>query len=491
MMQAVLVNAMTGQEVNAKSFQRSYVGEEFDDYVYKAINTPFPFSPVGAVSRELTDLWKDRRFKIHYNGKWRKGKVISWKQYNPTPSAMITNWSIQVELDTVEAGDEVEVQMAGTVCRRASSEDADGTIVVNAWNGNGYASGIIIKPEESSGVNISPRMNLIVHRMNVVEGGTLRLASTSEEDEPALISLEWLEPPSPYINLNEDIVTFDCPCCRVTEPVLDAFDDSPRTMNAECPVCLETTECRKLSCGHGVCHSCWKSCRQAAMRVKADLDEMDDSQVEKEREKRNRLFLKKRGRDGATISSSSCEEYVRSFIELADAATDMEGLQRLRWELMVEHPGLWTLPEVAHVYDKLSISGLKVLLHVVETRKDEITDFPGGSHSLIFICAFLIATIHDKGRNYRAAVPWVEIALSHAQKSCRVTGTTANLRRAYGFASMIQGKADLLTRSLQSYDSSIELFENCNTDETRAGRDMILRELSQWRGSSGQLTRGV
>jgi len=47
MMQAAIVmNA--GGSTNNKKFQRSFCGEEFDEYVFRnVINGPFPFSPVG------------------------------------------------------------------------------------------------------------------------------------------------------------------------------------------------------------------------------------------------------------------------------------------------------------------------------------------------------------------------------------------------------------------------------------------------------------
>lgn len=131
--------------------------------------------------------------------------------------------------------------------------------------------------------------------MNVEGGGTLRLGDGENE---SLLSLEWLEPASPYVNLNQDVLTFDCPCCRKAEPVALAFNTSPTTTNDECPVCLETAECQVLACGHSFCNDCWNRCRLAAMRPSVDLEEMDETEMKKERAKRDRLFTKKRRRDG-------------------------------------------------------------------------------------------------------------------------------------------------------------------------------------------------
>ena len=122
-MQSVFVNALTG--TGQISFQRSTCGKEFDDYVYRAVDSrPSPFSPVGAASRELHSLWKGRRFKIDYNGKWRERKVCRWKQYNPSDRCMATEWAVEVELDTTEADDKVEMIVTGTVCNDANGEES-------------------------------------------------------------------------------------------------------------------------------------------------------------------------------------------------------------------------------------------------------------------------------------------------------------------------------------------------------------------------------
>ncbi len=316
--------------MSGKSFQRSYCGEEFDEYVYRGIRSPFPFSPVGAAERTL-DFWKGRRLRIHYNSKWREGKVLSWKQYNATPSTMLTSWMLEVELDTIEAGDQVEIAVSGTVGNDKKEEGA----VAMTSNDENDVNTLVIKPDGPA--KLTPRMKMNVHRLNVEGGGTLR--TLKDEDDEPLISLEWLERASPSINLNQGILIFACPYCRMTVPITSAFGASPEKRKAECPICLETTECRILYCGHVVCHGCWSRCRHAAMRGSEDLGDIDESEMKKERAKRNRLFNKKRGRDGETIYS----DFVPRFAELAEEARDAEGLERLRWELMVEYPGLWPM----------------------------------------------------------------------------------------------------------------------------------------------------
>lgn len=480
-MSASTLGGTQHHHLSTQSFQRSLCGEEFDDYIFRAIREPFPFSPVGAASRELPEFWKGRRCRIHYHGKWREAKVCSWTQYNAIASDMTTSWLLEVELDTMEAGDEVEVKLTGTVCND-SKQDGAVTLTTN----NADSNDIIIKPDSSS-MKLRPRMKLDVNRVNVRAGGTVKLradGASAQSEQSTLLSLEWLEPPSLLINLNEGILTFDCPCCRKVEPVMKAFDRNPATVTRECPVCLETAECRTLVCGHGVCHGCWRSVRNAAMRSSVELGEIDETEMYKERAERNRLFARKRSRD-----DSSSDQYPFRFLDMAHATRDNErqGLESFRWELMVENPARWSAPEVAGLFDELSTDGLKVLLSVIEARKDEIQGVPD---SLVFMCAFLIAKAYNDSRNYRAGVPWAEVSLYHAQHS-QVADRSANLRGAYAFASTTQAKADLFTKSIASFNSSLELSDNVDMREAQNVRELLGNQLKQWTGSSGQLTEGI
>lgn len=472
-MAGILVNASTGTTMSAKSFQRSYCGEEFDEYVYRGIRSPFPFSPVGAAERTL-DFWKDRRFKIHYHGMWREGKVLSWKQYNANPSTMVTSWMMEVEMDTIEPGDEVNIVVSGIVSKDAKEEGA----VAITSEGEHAVNNVVIKPEST--VKLCSRMKLHVNRLNVEGGGTVQ-AEKDDDDDP-LISLEWLEPASPFINLNRDILIFACPYCRETVPVSSAFDASPEQKSTECPVCLETTECRVLHCGHGVCHSCWSRCRHTAMRTSEDLGDIDESEMKKERNKRNRLFKKKRGRDGEAVVT-----FLPRFAELAEEARDAEGLERLRWELMVEHPAMWASDVAAGHFEKLTINGLKVLLQVMELRTDEVQAIGDASSGAPALCARLVAKAYDMFQNYRAAVPWAELSVHYARTS--PIGDPEQIRDANCFASMVQAKADLFTKSLESFDAGMGPGDDTDTQEI--GRALILKERNKWVGTSGILTPGI
>jgi hypothetical protein len=192
-----VINSSTGETMAPKDFQRSSCGEQFDEYVFQALD-PFPWSLVDASCREVKNLWNERRFKIHYNGTWREGHVCGWKQYNPCSSRHVTKWNLELELDTVEVGDVVNI--SGTIC----TVD-EGAFVIKVPH-EGETNEIAIK---LGNVKL-PRFKLGVNRMNVHGGGTLK-EIRDDEDAP-LISLEWLQPASPSINLNKGILLFDCPC---------------------------------------------------------------------------------------------------------------------------------------------------------------------------------------------------------------------------------------------------------------------------------------
>ena len=482
-MQGVFVNARTGTELTPKSFQRSTCGEEFDEYVYRAVDSPFPFSPVGAASRELHNLWKGRRFKIHYNDKWREGKVCSWRQYNPNDRCMVTKWTVEVELDTIEAGDKVQMIVTGTVCNNSNNEE--GAIKVSCNDGD--KMDVAIKRDDYD-VKHCPRMKLQVNRLNVQGGGTLKLG---EDDDMPLISLEWMEAASPFINLNEKVMSFDCPYCRAAEPVIAAFETPTLTRKAECPVCLETTECRVLECGHGVCHECWNGCRQAQTQVSFEFEEIDQVEMKKERAKRNRLFKKKRGRDDDTSSN-----FMATIHEMARAASDsVHFLQRLRWELMVENPAVWAAPDLFDHYKQWPVAVHKLFLQVIELRQDEMR-FPvggnmmdyAGDFSFIFCCS--IADKLEEDGEYRAAVPWAELALFHAIHSEGRSNRT-NVAAAYSFASDSHAKAESLRMSLKYHDAGVALCESAGTRSEARSREAIIREMREWTGSSGKLTSGI
>jgi hypothetical protein len=410
-----------GESISTMDLQRSKCGEQFDEYVFREFDL-FPWSLVGAGSREVKNLWEGRRLKIHYNGIWREGKVCRWEQYNPNSTTIETKWSMELQLDTFQVGDDVNITVTGTVV--CNDDDDKGGACVMTLPHEKDAKEIAIKPDHTN----LPCMKFDVNRINLVGGGTLKVM---EPDDSPLISLEWLEPPSPSIRHNKSILSFDCPCCRSAEPILVACGAAPAIMTKEdCPVCLETKECRVLECGHRVCQSCWNSCRQTAMYGSLELDDLDAAEVKKERAERYRLYRKKRTRTSASDDAAK-RRFAATIAEIAREARDgdsQQGLVRLKRELMVEHPALWASNcDDADFCGQLPISGLKIVVQVIEERMDEIQAALTSTthiHEMTCFYCFMIARRYSDAKNYLASVPWAELSFFMPSKPPMITGYT-------------------------------------------------------------------
>lgn len=143
---------------------------------------------------------------------------------------------------------------------------------------------------------------------------------------------------------------------------------------------------------------------------------------------------------------------------------------------------------MADLFRKLTINGLKVLLQVMESRKDEMAEAVVGevSAEAPSLCALLLAKAYDMFQDYRAAVPWAELSVHYALT--RPVGP-AHIRDAYAVASMVQAKADLLTKSLESFDAGVGPEDDAGS--TESARADIVRERNKWIGTSGILTPGI
>jgi hypothetical protein len=468
-----MMAASMGESMSPKDCQRSECGEQFDEYVFRELDL-FPWSLVGAGSREVNDLWDGRRLKVHYNGSWREGKVCGWRQFNPDASTTETKWSMKLELDSFEVGDVVNMSVSGTICNHDK-----GACVIKVPHEEG-AKDVAIKPAQ---VDL-PRMKFDVNRINLVGGGTLKVM---EHEDAPLISLEWLEPPSPSIRLNTSILSFDCPCCRSAEPMLVACGAPALTKKDDCPVCLETKDCQVLECGHGVCQECWSSCRQTAMYGSIELDDLDAEEVQKERAERYRLYKKKRTRSYGGDDAAK-RRFAATIAEIAREARDgdsQQGLVRLKRELMVEHPSLWA-SDGTDFYGQLPISGLKIAIQVIEERMDEIqAALTGHAHEMTYFLCFMIARRYSEAKNYLAAVPWAELSLFYTKRVAN--DDKQHLSTAHRFAAQMQRNADFFSKSMENYDASLVISENFRA---RQERQSLLHQMEQWTGSSGKLTPG-
>lgn len=238
--------------------QSSHVGTDFDEYTQRVLAESFPYSPVSPASRLVENLWSGRRFRLYQDkNSFRQGRVVSWKQWNCGPFSRTLFWNLNVKMDSIDVGDTIVVD--GT--RLHNGKEA--TILEFYAKANRYKiqfldnGGITTVKSE----NIKPSSTTYcVNRMNIDGGGTLTRKNDSSD---TLLSLEWMDPAVPSIDLDEGALKLNCPTCRAVEPPHAAYDDSPPLSSSsstekDCPVCMERqASCRTLACGHDVCNECW------------------------------------------------------------------------------------------------------------------------------------------------------------------------------------------------------------------------------------------
>ena len=403
----------------------SECGDEFDEYVRHVIGG------MDGSQRSVSTLWARRRFKLHFQGEWREGKVCEWNQWKVDPRRHLTKWSVTVEMSC------------------------------------GDASNAIIK--------------LGVNRVNVKGGGTLQ---QHEAPDSPLFSLEWLDPPSPLVNLEEGVLIYKCPYCRTDESVVAAHEQACKTRTEECPVCLEEEECRVLGCGHAVCHSCWRSCLQATTYGGISLGYLDEETIQRQRAQRHELFVKNK----LSTGENHFAQLVKDTLSPGN-----RNLGLFQKEIMVESVLIFFYSDVKVVINKLSIDAVKIFLQVLEARKEELYIVLNGMHkaelqefvnSISFYCCDIIADSYRQCGRTRYALPWSELALFYAKQARSRTLLAA----AYVFLGSTQQSAGMLMEASRTFDGSLGLGSSAG--DVWKYREDLLREIEHWTGTSGKLTPG-
>jgi hypothetical protein len=213
------------------------------------------------------------------------------------------------------------------------------------------------------------------------------------------------------------------------------------------------------------------------------LENLDMEEVKKERAERYRLFNKKRTRQGSAVVRSP---FAATFAEMiVQQANDGEqGVARLKKELMVEQTALWTCDDhgTEAIYESMPISGLKVVLQVIEERMQEVQDARTCDvHEFSSQFCYLLVKEYGNAKNYLAAAPWAELNLFHIKQSARED--RGHISTALVFAALIQRCADFLSKSLEYHDLSL-------VTSNEGGRPGTVLEMAQWTGTSGKLTPG-
>lgn len=489
-------------------------GQDFDDYTRRVVHEPFE----NGASRSTESLWKNRKFRLYQNSTdFRVGKVISWTQARHT-FLPLSFWKVTLEMDTMGSGDSVVIQGLPK-----KHDGKKGIIIKTLPNGkfkvkldDNDLTFVTVKREHLK----TGTTTFTVNRMNIDGGGTLKDPETG-----FLVSLEWLDPASPSIDLDEGILRAVCPTCRAVEPLLKAYDDEAETNHAddqECPICMESTTCRTLTCSHDVCHECWQKWRNSSPNIPVAAPEMNPDRLQRERDvnfQRVRAFLPHTmGGTGSKPSDTQatwkhiCEradERIDGILEslVRDDGNGREGLVDF-WKRMLSCSIHVFCMEacISFLVRRLTIPAMEILLQVSEERSDEISSglqqmFPNdhGNSSLEYIYSMKakfcnqLGMLQEEEDSYRAAIPWytrsvyfakkrLEADTQHNEANCKLA-----LSAQHCNLGLAQKRAGFYNKAMENYDISLGLRHN---EDVEKNKETLETEMKQWTGSSGKLTPG-
>ena len=209
-----------------------------------------------------------------------------------------------------------------------------------------------------------------VNRLNISGGGTLKPFF----EKAPYISLEWLEPASPVVDLNEGSTFADCPLCRAVEPPRAGYFSSEASLvpNQECPVCFEErVSCVRLRCDHLVCKACWVNwCRtKSGEELEADLS---PTQLAEQRDAELTEFRARK------TEKNWLNKEFKKLIRDGRGDNGAQGLKYFRHALQVKPLQLWNSKKARAVsLAKLSLTGLEIFAEILEQRGSE-KDGEGG-----------------------------------------------------------------------------------------------------------------
>lgn len=516
-------------------FPRSNCGDEFDQYVSRALQEPFPYSPMRPASRTVDELWKNRRFRLYSSpDKIRTGKVVGWTQWNAGPFSGRTNWDIKVEMDQIDKGDKVVVE------ELPKAHKGKRGVVVKRLAGGRVK--IVLEQEHLQFITVQEKhlkslpTTWLVNRMNINGGGTIKSHDETLDDQ--LLSLEWIDPPLPIFSMNVGGRHITCPTCRAVEPIERAFNDDEEECNNSkckdlpcCPICTENVKCRTLQCRHHVCYDCWRQWREkATSEIPSSVSQpiIPEDQLQRQRDRsfqRWRTQLphtlggtatlatgrRKSTEDDIDLAMERANASIGGFLEDLDNAVEDGGDEGLVyfWEQLL---GISVhLLCVVHLMDKLvsdlfSVPAVEIVMLVVESRSQEICSYPdlvplklSAQTYIQYIycrCCNRIGALNEEADNVHCAMYWFERAVMYASRMVELekdsgsddAKSTCNeqLGIQHGSLGDVQERAGLLTKALASYNAAIALSAGLAGIEL----ETVQNEIEEWTGTSGNLTPG-
>jgi len=212
-------------------------------------------------------------------------------------------------------------------------------------------------------------------------------------------------------------------------------------------------------------------CYASVCRLAQDLNE---EEMQKERAKRDRLFRKKRNRNGLGRNGAFAEHLLHMFL----SSRGSEGFTMLQWEFMVEPTAVWATEYMFRDVLILPSDALQVVLQVIELRKDEMPssgdeEFTLSYGDAAYYCCYVIAKQLRGASDYLGAVPWAELSMFYANQS-QGEMMDEHLADGHLLLSKTYATADMWTKSLQEFDAGAAIVDN-----EQEGRDAILSGLKE------------
>lgn len=231
----------TGERMSIADGLDCECGEEFTYYVRHYLD-PFPYSRYMPQSREIRELWPDRKLILLKTGGGdapQQGNVVSWRERNTGPLSHCTSWELTFCLskrensktfsigDLVEIVDESKQDDSGK--RTSDSKEDDkmiGTVtkydkqskkyeVLRRKYKRGEGSYVDIKASyEDEALKLVEKLEMNVSEIDVHKGGTLSVPK--EYGMAEILEFEWLAPPFPR-GLGADSCTHGTDASNLTD----------------------------------------------------------------------------------------------------------------------------------------------------------------------------------------------------------------------------------------------------------------------------------
>jgi len=331
--------------------------------------------------------------------------------------------------------------------------------------------------------------------MNIDGGGTLVYPNSKE-----LVSLEWLEPASPQVDLGAANILI-CPTCRSNQ----TNATTKWTGEQECPICFDTMKCQTLECGHAICDTCWKSWKQVCMVGFAFVPpSLNMEEIEEERSKIHDTWKESlpyvwngTGTEEGCSKGAERDLLMRTGDVVApllddvtkDLSNEADRLSTFYHYLLVVPTFLLLLDvTVKRVFKNTpNIAAMKVFVDVFEIRMDDLYQLSVNRqgeteakeiYRLRHLSRLnhLIGEAYEDMDNPHASIPYYTKAAQLADE----TGDNKLVGTMYNDLGLNQKRCDLYSLAEKSYEKAMNVPE--------INRRFLKTEKKKWTGTSGKLT---